>query len=495
MPSFFRTSKNLPEWIELDYYQRPRGLRRWRRFFTWTTLLLCAGGIAIAALLPRASRVIQAAPISSAHGMFNDHCERCHQEPFSGASKFLPGNADRPLVKDDACVQCHDGPEHVLLASEKIACANCHREHRGRQALARVADGQCTACHADLGKHREGGAAEPEISHIRSFTDGHPEVGLDRRKDIDKGTLRFNHKVHLKSEGIRGPDRQLVRLDCVRCHKPESTGRFGLEDPAPRPGAFPAGHEPDSSGRFMQPVKYEKHCAECHPLSVQLVGAFQAGDQKQTEAVRQFNGKPALHGEPAAVRADLRERLLTFAQQFPVVLGEPEGKLVDSKLLGRRGTRPPSDGEWKWTLKGLAELQQRLFFTERQLVNTEQVLFQNGGGCLFCHTAKPREPDRPEASDLPQYQKVNFRNGDRRWMPKARFHHTRHRMLNCTECHKATESTKTSDLLMPSIGTCQKCHNSRVGIRHDCAECHVYHNWELKHDVHKTRTIEELLGR
>src|SRR5207302_271682 len=141
------------------------------------------------------------------------------------------------------------------------------------------------------------------------------------------------------------------------------------------------------------------------------------------------------------------------------------------------------DGEWKWTRGQLTTAEQRLFFAEQQRGNTEQVLFQNGGGCRFCHTEKSRGPAGVELSGLPQFEKVNFKNGDKRWMPRARFHHVRHRMLNCTECHKATDSTKTSDLLMPGIDTCRKCHNPSVGIRHDFAECHVYHNWDLAHDV------------
>src|SRR5205085_7544083 len=88
MPSAFRTQKNLPDWIELDYHRRQRKLRRWRRFFTWSTLALCLAGLAAASLLPRSPRLVQAGPLSSAHGMFNDDCARCHQENFQTAKKL-----------------------------------------------------------------------------------------------------------------------------------------------------------------------------------------------------------------------------------------------------------------------------------------------------------------------------------------------------------------------------------------------------------------------
>jgi hypothetical protein len=229
---------------------------------------------------------------------------------------------------------------------------------------------------------------------------------------------------------------------------------------------------------------------------VQLVGNFKGQDQdRMREAVKKFNAEPAPHREPAVVRAALRERLLGFVQDYPVVLGDSDSKLIDGQLLSRRSNWAPSDAEWRWTRERLTTFEQRLFFTQQQLDNSEQVLFQNGGGCRFCHFEAKREPAGVELAGLPSFEPVFFRSGRQRWMPHARFHHERHRMLDCTVCHKAKESSKTSDLLMPRLESCQKCHNEKVGVRSDCAECHTYHDRTLKQDLHKRKSIEDCLGR
>ena len=65
-----------------------------------------------------------------------------------------------------------------------------------------------------------------------------------------------------------------------------------------------------------------------------------------------------------------------------------------------------------------------------------------------------------------------------RWFPYAKFSHESHRLLDCQSCHNgAAESTKTSDVLMPSIDACKQCHNrTTAGVRSDCLECHQYHD-------------------
>jgi len=52
-------------------------------------------------------------------------------------------------------------------------------------------------------------------------------------------------------------------------------------------------HASDGRGRYMQPISYDKHCAECHPLSVQLNGTFKASNPKEQPlldtALEEFN--------------------------------------------------------------------------------------------------------------------------------------------------------------------------------------------------------------
>jgi len=58
-------------------------------------------------------------------------------------------------------------------------------------------------------------------------------------------------------------------------------------------------------------------------------------------------------------------------------------------------------------------------------------------------------------------------------MKHAFFDHTAHQMLICAECHtRATTSQKSSDVMIPGIDTCRKCHHSGT----DSAESRIASN-------------------
>src|SRR5262249_2562190 len=145
---------------------------------------------------------------------------------------------------------------------------SCHREHRSPLPLARVPDSDCTICHADLKKNRKGGDVGLKFDNVGDFNKEHPEFALLRRKESDPGKVYFNHKVHLKDEGIftgnisADGQREKRTLQCAECHKL------------------------DNAGQYMLPINYENHCASCHPLSVQLVGDFKGPDERRTEEVK-----------------------------------------------------------------------------------------------------------------------------------------------------------------------------------------------------------------
>src|SRR5262249_39279966 len=147
------------------------------------------------------------------------------------------------------CQKCHDGPKHNEKERLEPSCAACHREHRGRASLSRVADDHCTACHTDL-KANVSPGTEPAFLNVGAFPADHPEFELWREGKRDPGQLRFNHKVHLKPEGVFGADGKPEVLNCSDCHRE------------------------DAAGRYMQPIDYSSHCARCHRLSVQLAGTF-----------------------------------------------------------------------------------------------------------------------------------------------------------------------------------------------------------------------------
>ena len=160
--------------------------------------------------------------LTSPHAPFEARCEECHT-PRAG-------------VADRRCQRCHDasgagrltGAAHVLFgsgdarkaaASEPRACVGCHVDHHGRDRhLAAVDERQCGGC------------------HFRSFS-AHPEFALLREKAADEPGIRFPHERHLRElrkQGVAEKDA------CLRCH------------------------EPAGSGRDLQPIAFDRHCASCH---------------------------------------------------------------------------------------------------------------------------------------------------------------------------------------------------------------------------------------
>src|SRR5262249_22094519 len=125
-------------------------------------------------------------------------------------------------------------------------------------------------------------------------------------------------------------------------------------------------HKLDNAGQYMLPINYENHCASCHPLSVQLVGDFKGPDERRTEevkkAVEKFNRTPVPHRNPEIVRGVLRERLLSMARDYPVVLKDRDNGLVDKGVLGKpNDPRSPTQQEWAWMEGQIDPLQKRLF--------------------------------------------------------------------------------------------------------------------------------------
>ena len=90
---------------------------------------------------------------------------------------------------------------------------------------------------------------------------------------------------------------------------------------------------------------------------------------------------------------------------------------------------------------------------------------------------------------LPQYLPTRI---PVRWLPHSVFNHGVHRPIQCLECHKASTSTQTSDVLLPSVSVCRECHRAVQGARTGCVECHVYHDKSQETDLNGRRTIRQL---
>jgi hypothetical protein len=428
--------KSMSNWIELDFFRRPGRLRRMRRIITWACVLGALAVVGIS-LIPANHSMYEAGPVSPAHIHITE-CSVCHTQAFSPARRLWPGNASIATVPDSACVACHNpGPHHADSLAGSQGCSNCHHEHHGQARLAgNIRDAQCISCHADL-KGVTG--VDSAFASVTGFPAGHPEFRMfrDGNPPRDPGAIHFRHDVHLRKEGVPmmpvGPrppkdalertDLTWTRLECTNCH------------------------QSDDTGRYFKPINYTNHCASCHPLSVRLEGV----PAKQAKA---FARTPAPHLAPALVRGELRSRLFEEAARADVVPVEAR----DHPLPGRRRAPSLSEADRKWV--------------DRQLDLNERLLFDLGGGCLFCHQETSDPARRPKG--LPEFAKSNL---EERWFKHARFRHQSHRMKDCIYCHTASpSSTAANDVLIPSMDNCKECHNPKSGVRNDCIGCHDYHH-------------------
>jgi mono/diheme cytochrome c family protein len=123
------------------------------------------------------------------------------------------------------------------------------------------------------------------------------------------------------------------------------------------------------------------------------------------------------------------------------------------------------------------------------LVRAQTILFR--GKCSLCHTvsgASALPGPLPAAFETPR---IAAAHAPDRFYSSAVFSHTVHGTVECTECHAAAlTSSSGKDLLMPSITTCQRCHDGQsrpqgpaLSAGHaesGCSLCHGYHLGDLQ---------------
>ncbi len=372
------TGKQRQTRIELGYYKQPDAIAHWRRRVVVLTVLLAAVWFGLAPLWDRGSssrirlfewdRLASPGPLVRAHSTWESRCEACHV-PF----RQVKGTGWSPLasadnrVSDQQCQTCHAGaPHHASqIAGDVSACAECHRDHRGREAsLVRIEDTACTTCHADLKKHRGEMSSSKDLSVSNSVTrfdanpTHHPEFVAVTRKD--PGRLRFNHALHRakgftleplgkeftfaqvigserarygwsSTQGLETPVPPLE--DCSACHRLDTTG-FGETDirsATARPG-LPAGN----MGAYMLPVTYENHCRACHPLEFDSKSPGTAlphglSPREVLAELRQYYAAQAVVADPERLRQFIPPRRQPGQPAGAVV--ESFGSAIDAKLL------------------------------------------------------------------------------------------------------------------------------------------------------------------
>lgn len=490
-----RTTKAIAQRIDLNYFKRATPFKR-------AKLLLAILAPAMALVwvgwhfFAHDNRVYSSGRLSEAHAVLEKQCAACHVREASGFSA---------AAQDSACLACHDGPPHhpesLLASAPKVACAQCHVEHRGRAKLSAESGRNCAECHGELGSVEAGSHF---AKSIRSFAAGHPEFAVLREAPKgaprDPGTIKLNHSLHMKAIS-RGPNGPAVQLNCSDCHRPSATSDVQWEYGDPKYAAAtvsytametfePGGSrglptkQPWSDRQLMAPVRFANACAGCHSL---------AFDKRFDEGVP--------HDTPQVIHEYLMRRFSEYIATHPSESRETQDP--ERKLAGREPSpamRSVSGAQW---------------VAERVAVSEELLWHKT---CSQCHVisgsslpdvkvarwnaGEPRaggvskmsllgaEPHAPQAS-LPVIAAANL---TLQWLPHSRFDHDAHTGFACTGCHpKALKSTETSDVLVPGIAVCQTCHAAGPGYASsECSECHTYHDWARRKEVKPTFTLPEL---
>lgn len=491
-----RTTKKLAQRIDLNYFKRPTPLKRARFWLSLLLPLLALVWVAERTLL-KDSRVYSSGRLSQAHAVLEKECAACHVQRAGAFST---------KAADTACLDCHDGPVHHASRIAALNCASCHAEHRGRINLA-ASNQACAECHMDLKASR---GDTQYASHINSFEDGHPEFAplhfVAGKNAGDPGTIKLNHALHMKLIR-RGPNGPNVQLDCGSCHRPTAVDAdLTYSDPRYRAAAvnYKDGDEflsirtdglrppkPLSGRELMAPVRFANACAACHLLTF---------DKRFDEGVP--------HDKPEVIHAFLLKTFSAYIAAHPNELREiqdPERGVAGRPLSPRAQTLTPSI----WVAEHVNVAEELLWhktcsqchsLTELPLQDTrigrwstwlpygkmkQSSMYMRNGTSTSTLVLAPANTIFPQVAQA---------NTTLRWMPHARFDHEAHTGFTCVSCHaKALTSTESSDVLLPGIETCKKCH--APGPDHAesrCFECHTYHDWSKRKEVTPKFTLPAL---
>jgi hypothetical protein len=439
----------------LDYFKKPHYLRLLR---VRSLVGLASIGLLVAAAIYFSDRLLPAdttpgqllatfhnpGPISQAHAQFELDCAQCHGE----ANHIVQSNLEFSPV-DTHCIACHENYElHQPNVTRGHSCTACHHEHVTSGPMRPVHDANCRSCHASealMAAARESGQAHPEHAYdttaddgmiyfkpdrpaegytavFRAFDQGHPEFQIHRDNLKDSNSLAFNHHIHLSGDTI--PELDGRPLNCADCH------------------------QPDASGRYLQPINYEAHCQSCHSLQF---------DPQQA-------GMELPHGDSATVLAYVRSLDLQYEKE---ALRQGYGDPVEIKKFSAAQLKRIREA-----LRTGIDLEERIFFQggasseEVEVAGLLNPASSEYPSCAYCHEVERRAGGLPHVTEplTPD-----------RWLGQSRFDHSKHKDMDCTSCHQVENSELTSDILLPTIANCLDCHSQKGQVVHSCQTCHGYH--------------------
>jgi len=197
----------------------------------------------------------------------------------------------------------------------------------------------------------------------------------------------------------------------------------------------------------------EKNCAKCHELTFDPT----------------FPERQLPHGKPEEV-------IFTLEGHYLKIISDPNYRPV--KTTKRR--RPDRK---KKRVEVCTEANYDCALKKAARDTDDQFTRQ---GCVSCHEVAVHR----DRGLYQRYEVLPVRLTED-YFPNARFDHGSHQVMKypdaeetltgtdaCNSCHKAKKSEKSTDLLIPDLDNCVKCHGDRksdavVGMQ--CISCHLYH--------------------
>ena len=375
-------------------------------------------------------------PLQSAHQPWSKDCKACHTAAFTN-------------VKNEDCKTCHkNAGDHInkhqfkSTTTKEVECTSCHKEHQGEDGLTKqnkhfVGKG-CVACHANI----KSTFKEAKVENVEDFAKKHPDFQYQIQsqeskvlktirmspnlKIKEKNALKFPHDVHLDTKGIKSPKGK-VTMKCADCHLAKSDG-LGFE-----------------------PTTMKDHCQSCHDLRFEPA----------------VSNREVPHGSVDQVLSTLRE-FYSYAQSAKVpVDSKPSAIGIQILKLGATQSAPlnfiSSEGN-----------------AHNKASRAAVSLFEQTT-CKTCHIVnRSSKSGRAGTSgqDLPQWE-IEKIEPKHPWLKSQTFNHNKHKIGDCKDCHLATQSKKSEDVLMPSIAVCRDCHAGQKHefnkITSDCGLCHGFH--------------------
>jgi hypothetical protein len=327
------------------------------------------------------------------------------------------------------CFRCHESPFRPVRSE---TCLSCHKETRQHIANIEIEKHAfkgvgCSECHRD---HQDSPIA---LQHAGVCIQCHANIKAKQADadipDIhdfstDHPAFKLSFKAGIDASDVRrvsqADTRKLVENSELKFPHDQHIGLVVVpwNRKAVRDIKCVECHQADEAGERFKPINMKQHCYECH--------------QDQLKFKLAPEGRKLPHGSEEEVSNTLRDYYAGLAFR-------------NKKTM-----------EW----------------VDEQLAKTTQSLLA-GGGCEYCHTVE-------QAVGSNRLLKITPLQLTQNWFPASKFPHAKHQVYKCAECHEIENSEKSSDVAIPAIQSCKKCHTGTQPIRgkvtSSCISCHTFHS-------------------